>query len=102
MTEKKKKYTWITTLREKVSEFWFEYKRTKIGLVGLGLLGFLIFLSIIPWFTLDPITYEQWYMNPLWDLNPRLAPPHWINLFTTQKYTQRSTRSNKSRTPICL
>ncbi len=89
MTEKKKKYTWITTLREKVSEFWFEYKRTKIGLVGLGLLGFLIFLSIIPWFTLDPITYEKWYMNPLWDLNPRLAPPQWINLFTTQKYTPK-------------
>ncbi len=80
----------LNTVKEKIVELWNDYKRTKIGLVGLGLLAFLVILAIIPWFTLNPITYERWYMNPLWDLNPRLAPPEWINLFVDKKYTPKT------------
>lgn len=80
----------LNTIRARVQELWVEFKRTKIGVVGLGLLAFLILLAVIPWFTLNPITYERWYMNPLWDLNPKLAPPAWINLFVSKKYTPKS------------
>ncbi len=79
----------IKLFKTKFHEIWLEFKRTKIGIVGLVMLGILVFMAVIPWFTLDPQTYEKWYMNPKWDLNPRLAPPEWINWFVDLKYTPK-------------
>jgi len=76
-------------LKARVLEVWAEFKTIKIGMVGLALLVFLLVMAIVPWFTLDRITYERWYMNPLWDLNPRLAPPEWVNNFIEKKYTPK-------------
>ncbi len=92
----------LGTVKEKISELWFEYKRTKIGIVGLVLLALLITLSIVPWFTLDRTTYEKWYMNPEWDLNPRLAPPSWINLFAEKKYTPKTVLEPVNVTPLYI
>ncbi len=74
-------------IKKKALEFWSEYKRFKIGLVGLGLLVVLVIIAILPSFIFDPETYTDWNDYPEWDLNPKLAPPEWINYFSTEKYT---------------
>ncbi len=76
-------------IKEKLGEFWFQFSHIKIGLVGLGLLVFLFIMAIYPWVTLPKDTFYHWYDNPAWDLNPRLAPPSWINLFSSEKYTPK-------------
>ncbi|HDI02257.1 MAG TPA: hypothetical protein ENF93_01285, partial [Ignisphaera sp.] len=77
----------LKRIKEKLKDFWTEYRRTKIGIAGLALLVLLIVMAIIPWFVLDIDTYRKWYLNPRWDLNPPLAPPEWVNEFVSKKYT---------------
>ncbi len=76
-------------LKMKLEEFWFNFRHVKIGLVGLGLLAFLIVMAVYPWVALPKDTFFHWYDNPRWNLNPRLAPPAWINLFSSEKYTPK-------------
>ncbi len=78
-------------LKKKAIEFWNEYRRFKIGLVGLGVLIVLIVMAVIPSFLFPPETYYNWNNYPGWQLNPRLAPPLWVNYFSTKKYTPPET-----------
>lgn len=78
-------------LKKKAIEFWNEYRRFKIGLIGLGLLIILVFMAVIPSFIFPPETYYNWNNYPGWELNPQLAPPEWVNLFSVKRYTPPET-----------
>jgi len=79
----------LRRLFERARSFWAEFRTIRIGLVGLGLLAFLVAMAIYPWIALDKSTYYNWLLNPEWNLNPKLAPPAWINLFSSKKYTPK-------------
>ncbi|NPA96721.1 MAG: ABC transporter permease [Crenarchaeota archaeon] len=79
----------LKEIRIRIEEFWFSFKHVRIGLVGLGLLLFLVAMAIYPWIALPKQTFYHWYDYPGWNLNPRLAPPAWVNLFTSKKYTPK-------------
>lgn len=78
-------------VKKKTREFWSEYRRFKIGLIGIGLLIVLIFMAVIPSFIFPPETYYNWNNYPGWEYNPRLAPPEWVNWFSAKKYTPPET-----------
>ncbi len=92
----------IKLLKEKLEGFWFEFRHTKIGIVGLVILAVLIVMAILPWFICPVDTYEKWYLNSRWDLNPPLAPPSWINLFSEKKYTPWTKLEPIERIPYYL
>lgn len=71
----------MTNLRN----FWNEYKRYKIGLLGLGLLGFLIVMALGAPFITSTEAYNSWDDVTYWEDYPKGVPPEWVNMFSTKK-----------------
>jgi peptide/nickel transport system permease protein len=71
----------ITNMRN----FWEEYKRYRIGLLGLALLAFLILMALAAPLITPAEAYHRWSDITYWDENPKAVPPEWINLFSTKK-----------------
>jgi len=61
--------------RRKVGQFWDEYKRKKIGLIGIIVLSVYIFTAIFaPWLTpYDPVARPQ--------VAQRFGKPQWVTIF---------------------
>ncbi|WP_427194502.1 ABC transporter permease [Treponema denticola] len=71
---------------DRFKEFWNDFKKEKIGIVAIVLLGLLVILII-----LEPVvlpfkgTNDNWHNISYWEDNPASAPPVWSELFSTKK-----------------
>ncbi|MEM2429419.1 MAG: ABC transporter permease [Nitrososphaerales archaeon] len=65
--------------------FWDEYKRYKIGILGIFLLIILIIISISAVILIPIDTFKQWHNPAYWTRYPKAALPSWINYFTNTK-----------------
>ncbi|MEM4392042.1 MAG: ABC transporter permease, partial [Candidatus Nitrosotenuis sp.] len=59
--------------------------RNKIGLVGLGILASLIFVSVATALFVPLEMYNQWNNPASWTMLPKSALPSWVNFFAAQK-----------------
>jgi ABC-type dipeptide/oligopeptide/nickel transport system permease subunit len=64
-----------TIYRRRLEQFWDEYKRKKIGILGILMLSFFIILAIFaPWLTpYDPVARKQ--------VAQRFGMPQWVTIF---------------------
>ena len=67
------------------SEIKREFVKSKIGLIGVGILASLIILSMIAVITIPIDTFKQWNNPGSWISYPKTAVPAWVNYFTTEK-----------------
>ncbi|MCS7116257.1 MAG: ABC transporter permease [Nitrososphaerota archaeon] len=72
-------------LLSSLRSFWDEYKRYRLGLVGLFLLTILIVTSILAMILIPIDTFKQWHNPSYWTRYPKVALPAWINHFTISK-----------------
>jgi ABC-type dipeptide/oligopeptide/nickel transport systems, permease components len=70
---------------EKIREFFSEFLKRKLGLIGLGLLIFYIILSILAPIT-APLGLNEWALKDKWKDNPMLVPPEWFMYITNQPF----------------
>ncbi len=74
---------------ERISWFGRELRRVKSGLLGFVLLVILIVLSLAFPLLANPEDVENWSgKGEYWEdkMLPKLAPPAWINIFSSVKY----------------
>ena len=67
------------------SEIKREFVKSKIGLIGIGILASLIILSMIAIITIPIDTFKQWNNPGSWISYPKTSVPAWVNYFTTEK-----------------
>jgi len=67
------------------SEIKREFVKSKIGLIGIGILASLIILSMIAIITIPIDTFKQWNNPGSWISYPKTSVPVWVNYFTTEK-----------------
>jgi len=67
------------------SEIKREFVKSKIGLIGIGILASLIILSMIAVITIPIDTFKQWNNPGSWISYPKTSVPVWVNYFTTEK-----------------
>jgi peptide/nickel transport system permease protein len=64
-----------------LAEFWNQFRRSTLGLVGLGILTVLILLGMFgQYFVPFPGATENWRNIEFWQDNPQAAPPVWTNV----------------------
>ena len=76
---------------EGLADFWKEFRKVKVGLVGLGLLFVFLFFAVfgtalIPF----PEAPSRWRDINYWQDNPQSAPPVWTNFFASKKGVESS------------
>jgi len=67
------------------SEIKREFVRSKIGLIGIGILGSLVILSLVAAITIPIDTFKQWNNPGSWISYPKTSVPEWINYFVVEK-----------------
>jgi len=67
------------------SEIKREFVRSKIGLIGIGILGSLVILSLVAAITIPIDTFKQWNNPGSWISYPKTSVPEWINYFVAEK-----------------
>jgi peptide/nickel transport system permease protein len=67
------------------SEIKSSFAKSKIGLVGLGILACLVGASIITILAIPVDTYKQWNNPASWTEFPKSAQPGWVNLILDKK-----------------
>lgn len=71
---------------ERLKEFWLQFKKDKIGVVGLIILCLSLLIVIFEPFLLQfKATNESWRNISYWLDNPSAVPPAWTNFFTSKK-----------------
>ncbi len=71
---------------ERFKDFWSDFKKERIGLVAIVLLGLLILVII-----LEPLLLpfkdvnNNWHNISYWEDNPASAPPVWSEVFKSKK-----------------
>jgi peptide/nickel transport system permease protein len=78
--------------------FWREYKKYKIGLVGLALLAFLLTMALAAPLITSAEAYDRWSDVTYWDENPKGVPPEWINMFSAKKIATHQVITKPERT----
>jgi peptide/nickel transport system permease protein len=78
---------------EKIKEFFSEFFKRKLGIIGLGLLIFFIILSILAPIT-APLGLNEWVLKDKWKDNPMLVPPEWFMYITNQPYSSTKILNN--------
>ena len=74
-------------LWEDVQNLWLEFRQTPSAIISLFLLaGFLLGVLFEPWLIPFPEAGSRWRDINYWEMNPRNAPPIWINWFSSSKY----------------
>ena len=71
----------------KLRNFWKEFKRQKIGLVGLALLIVLLVLAVAAPLIVNPEYEKNWNLVEYWKDNPINVPPCWAQTFSSKKYS---------------
>ena len=67
------------------SEIIQEFTKSKVGLIGIGILTSLIILSIVAVITIPIDTFKQWNNPGSWISYPKTSVPAWVNYFMTEK-----------------
>ena len=67
------------------SEIRQEFAKSKVGLVGIGILASLIILSVIAAVTIPIDTFKQWNNPGNWISYPKTSAPVWVNYFVMEK-----------------
>ncbi|AMM53195.1 ABC transporter permease [Pyrococcus kukulkanii] len=70
---------WVD-LKDSLSNFWFEFKRQKTGILGILLLIFWILVAIGAPYITEPDIPEKW--KTIWIEYPKTVPPTWVGVFT--------------------
>lgn len=73
-----------------------EFLRSKIGIVGISILGILIATSIIAIIAIPVETFQEWNNPGNWISYPKVAIPIWVNLFMTEKIPEHKILENPS------
>ena len=66
-------------------EIWKEFSKNRVGMVGVGILTFLIVISIVAFVTIPHESFKKWNDPANWLSYPKSAAPSWINYFLAQK-----------------
>lgn len=66
-------------------DIWKEFSRNRVGMIGIGILLFLIVISIIAFITIPQESFKKWNDPANWLSYPKSAAPSWINYFHDQK-----------------
>ena len=69
-------------LKQDIQNFLFEFRRQKIGIMGVILLVILIGVALFAPLIATEGAKENWRNMAYWDENPANAPPAWMNYFT--------------------
>jgi len=86
----------ISEFANKFKEFWKEFKKQKIGIVGLFLLILFITITCLAPLIAPIETLTRWNDRTYWEDLPEQVPPEWINMFSSEKYaTQQWLRLSK-------
>lgn len=76
----------INDFLERFKDFWSDFKKEKIGLVAVILLGILILTVIFePLFLPFKDVNKNWHNISYWEDNPASVPPVWSELFKSKK-----------------
>ncbi|MBM3903872.1 MAG: ABC transporter permease [Thaumarchaeota archaeon] len=67
------------------SEIRSSFAKSKIGLVGLGMLACLIIASVVTITAIPADTYKQWNNPASWTEFPKSAQPGWVNWLAEKK-----------------
>jgi peptide/nickel transport system permease protein len=67
------------------SEIKREFVRSKIGLIGIGILASLVILSVLAAITIPIDTFKQWNNPGSWLSYPKTSVPVWVNYFMSEK-----------------
>nr|AIF20948.1 binding-protein-dependent transporter inner membrane protein (ABC.PE.P1) [uncultured marine thaumarchaeote KM3_97_A02] len=78
------------------SEIRQEFAKSKVGLIGIGILASLVILSVVAAVTIPIDTFKQWNNPGNWISYPKTAVPIWINYFMTQKIPEHLILDNPS------
>ncbi|AFK21948.1 ABC transporter permease [Pyrococcus sp. ST04] len=70
---------WVD-LKDSISNFWFEFKRQKTGILGILLLIFWIVVAISAPYITEPDIPDKW--KTIWIDYPKTVPPTWVKFFT--------------------
>jgi peptide/nickel transport system permease protein len=76
------------------SEIRHEFAKSKIGLIGIGILLSLVILSIVAAVTIPIETFKQWNNPGNWISYPKTAAPAWINYFMAEKIPEHLILNN--------
>ena len=78
------------------SEIRQEFVKSRVGLVGVGILVSLIILSAVSAITIPLDTFKQWNNPGNWILYPKTSVPIWLNYFMTEKIPEHLILDNPS------
>ncbi|MGB9729333.1 MAG: ABC transporter permease [Thermoprotei archaeon] len=67
-----------TLLMERLRDFWYEYKKHKIGMLGLLLLSIFILIAVFSP-VIAPVNPYYWRLTEYWQNNPQGVPPVWAS-----------------------
>lgn len=56
--------------------------RDKMFVAGVIFFVLLLSMALIGYVAIPEDVRTSWYLNPRWELNPKLAPPCWLNSFS--------------------
>jgi len=85
---------WKDTLTS-IRNFWREYRRYKIGLIGLALLLFFIGMAVFAPLIAPSEAYYRWGDITYWEEYPEGVPPEWVNIFSASKSATQVTLKPK-------
>ena len=71
-----------------------EFLKSKIGIVGITILGILITTSIITIIAIPVETFQEWNNPGNWISYPKVAIPIWVNIFMTEKIPEHKILEN--------
>lgn len=71
-----------------------EFLKSKIGIVGIIILGILIATSIIAIIAIPLETFQEWNNPGNWISYPKVAIPIWVNIFMTEKIPEHKILEN--------
>ena len=75
-------------------EILHEFSKSKIGLVGIGILGMLFALSVIAVITIPVDTFKEWNDPSRWINYPKTSLPAWVNYLSSEKIPEHKILKN--------
>jgi len=78
------------------SEIKQEFAKSKVGLIGIGILASLVILSAVAAITIPIDTFKQWNNPGNWISYPKTSVPIWMNYFMPEKIPEHLILDNPS------
>jgi peptide/nickel transport system permease protein len=75
-------------------EIWREFSKSKIGLVGIGILVLLFVMSAVAVVTIPIESFKEWNDPASWLTFPKSALPAWMNFFLSEKMPEHMILQN--------